>query len=163
MLSLMFDQNASGSFSLPFIEKTIKLYHELNRAVEQLGIAVSLYGMIVMFGVMPIMCCSLYLMIHLVSSPEMRTIAVVMTGTIVFVWTLIYLGFAMVYHAAEKSYKPLNSLAVLLKPTSNGQVLIKMDLDNMLELIGSKRIGVKCYNVFTFDHEFILKVLLSLS
>lgn len=59
---------------------------------------------------------------------------------------------------ADAPYKTLNSLMCRIVATNRDQVRLKLQLLNLIELIGSSRLGIYCLDIFEFTYEFTLTV-----
>lgn len=62
------------------------------------------------------------------------------------------------YPQADEPYKDLNSIVGNLKATDPEQLINKLQLVNLIELIGSGDIEVYCLDLFEIDYEFSLSV-----
>lgn len=52
----------------------------------------------------------------------------------------------------------MNSIMCQVKATNREQMLIKLQMLNMIELIGSGRVGIYCLDLFEISSEVTLKV-----
>lgn len=141
------------------LERNIVNYNTVSEEFDKCSKANSFVYFFFMLLTVPCNCLGLYLIIYLKSSFPNWFMAVSGTVTVTICWIGSFVLCSSCNHQADAPYSAINSLACRLRATCRQQVLIKLQLLNLIELIGSSRLGIYCLDIFeiTFETSFAVR------
>lgn len=116
-----------------------------DQVLDRYSIALAPIAFMILLVSIPIKCCALYLTLSLKSQPLMRLVAFGILMIITVFNSLAILTLSLVGEWVDELYNPLSFALPGLKPKTESQLRVKLQLALWVDAIGREQIGVCCY------------------